>query len=206
MNAGGEPFVLEVNPNPDSLPTPGGARGGRGGAPLPGPDRRDPAAGTGPGGAVTRVRRIEPGDREAIRELIAGTDAYKPFEVDVAMELVDVAFSRKEQDDYHPYVLAEDDGTVAAYACFGKNAMTTWDLRPAYWIATRTDRTGKGYGRAILSFVEEEVRRRGGYLLVIETSSKESYGSTRHSTTRSAAPSPRSCPTTTRAATTSSST
>jgi ribosomal protein S18 acetylase RimI-like enzyme len=38
---------------------------------------------------------------------------------------------------------------------------------------------GKGYGRAILSFVEEEVRRRGGYLLVIETSSQESYGSTR---------------------------
>jgi ribosomal protein S18 acetylase RimI-like enzyme len=127
---------------------------------------------------VTRIRRIEPGDREAIRELIAGTDAFKPFEVDVAMELVDVALTQKEQDDYHPYVLVEDDGTVVSYACFGKNPMTTgtFDL---YWIATRTDRMGKGYGRAILSFVEEEVRRRGGYLLVIETSSQESYGSTR---------------------------
>ena len=127
---------------------------------------------------MTRVRRIEPGDREAIRELIAGTGAFKPFEVDVALELVDVALTRKEQDDYHPYVLVEDDGTVVAYACFGKNAMTvgTFDL---YWIATRGDRMGKGYGRAILSFVEEEVRRRGGYLLVIETSSQESYGSTR---------------------------
>ena len=59
------------------------------------------------------------------------------------MELVDVALTRKEQDDYHPYVLVEDDGTVAAYACFGKNAMTTgtFDL---YWIATRTDRMEKG--------------------------------------------------------------
>lgn len=127
---------------------------------------------------MTRVRRIEPGDREAIRELIAGTGAFKPFEVDVAMELVDVALTQKGQDDYHPYVLVEDDDTVVAYACFGKNSMTTgtFDL---YWIATRTDRMGKGYGRAILSFVEEEVRRRGGYLLVIETSSQESYGSTR---------------------------
>jgi len=127
---------------------------------------------------VTRIRPIEPGDREAIRELIAGTDAFKPFEVDVAMELVDVALTQKGQDDYHPYVLVEDDGMVVAYACFGKNAMTTgtFDL---YWIATRTDRMGKGYGRAILSFVEEEVRRRKGYLLVIETSSQESYGSTR---------------------------
>src|SRR5512143_2482481 len=152
--------------------------GAGGGAFLPGPHPRDPAAGPGHGGPVTRVRRIEPGDREAIRELIAGTGAFKPFEVDVALELVDVALTRKEQDDYHPYVLVEDDGTVVAYACFGKNAMTvgTFDL---YWIATRADRMGKGYGRAILSFVEEEVHRRGGYLLVIETSSKESYGSTR---------------------------
>ena len=127
---------------------------------------------------MTRIRRIEPGDREAIRALIAGTDAFKPFEVDVAMELVDVALTRKEQDDYHPYVLVEDDGTIVAYACFGKNPMTTgtFDL---YWIATRTDRKGKGYGRAILSFVEEEVRRRGGYLLVIETSSQENYGTQR---------------------------
>ncbi|MBI5904249.1 MAG: GNAT family N-acetyltransferase [Deltaproteobacteria bacterium] len=127
---------------------------------------------------MTRIRPIEPGDREAIRALIAGTRAFKPFEVDVAMELVDIALTKKEQEDYHPYVLAEEDGTVAAYACFGKNTMTagTFDL---YWIATRADRMGKGYGRTILSFVEEEVLKRGGYLLVIETSSQESYGSTR---------------------------
>jgi len=127
---------------------------------------------------MTRIRPIEPGDREAIRALIAGTRAFKPFEVDVAMELVDVALTNKEQEDYHPYVLTEEDGTVVAYACFGKNAMTTgtFDL---YWIATRADRMGKGYGRTILSFVEGEVLRRGGYLLVIETSSQESYGSTR---------------------------
>jgi len=54
---------------------------------------------------VTRIRSIEAGDREAIRELIAGTNAFKPFEVDVAMELVDVALTQNGQDDYHPYVL-----------------------------------------------------------------------------------------------------
>ena len=127
---------------------------------------------------MTRVRPIEAGDREAIRALVAGTGAFKPHEVDVAMELVEIALTQKGQDDYHPYVVAEEDGTVVAYACFGKNAMTkaTFDL---YWIATRADRMGKGYGRAILSFVEEEVRRRGGRLLVIETSSQESYGTQR---------------------------
>ena len=127
---------------------------------------------------MTRVRRIEEKDRPAIRGLIAGTNAFKPHEVDVAMELVDIALTRPGQDDYHPFVLEEDDGTVAAYACYGKNPMTksTFDL---YWLATRSDRMGKGYGRRIVAFVEDEARARGGRLLVIETSSKESYGTTR---------------------------
>ncbi len=69
---------------------------------------------------MNRIRSIGTADREAIRELIAGTRAFKPFEVDVAMELVDVALTQKDQQDYHPYVLEEEDGSVAAYACFGR--------------------------------------------------------------------------------------
>jgi GNAT superfamily N-acetyltransferase len=127
---------------------------------------------------MTGIRRIEAKDREAVRSLIVGTGAFKLHEVDVAMELVDIALTRPGQEDYHPYVLEEENGTVAAYACFGKNPMTkaTFDL---YWLATRADRMGKGYGRKIVAFVEEEAKRRGGRLLVIETSSKESYGTTR---------------------------
>lgn len=124
---------------------------------------------------MTRIRPIEAKDREAIRRLVEGTKAFKTHEVEVAMELVDTALTQPGQDGYHPYVLVEEDGGIVAYACFGKNEMTaaTFDL---YWLATRADRMGRGYGRAIVSFVEEEVRRRGGRLLVIETSSKESYG------------------------------
>lgn len=127
---------------------------------------------------MTSIRPAETGDRGAIRALIEGTGAFRPHEVDVAMELVDAYLTRLDQEDYHPFVLVEEDGTVASYACFGKNAMTaaTFDL---YWLATRTDRMGKGYGSRIVSFVESEIRRRGGRLLVIETSSKESYGDTR---------------------------
>ncbi len=126
---------------------------------------------------MSLIRAIGTADREAVRSLIEGTGVFKHYEVDVAMELVDIALAKPGQDDYHPFVLVEDDGTVAAYACFGKNPMTksTFDL---YWLATRADRMGKGYGRKIVAFVEEEVKRRGGKLLVIETSSKEIYGAT----------------------------
>ena len=127
---------------------------------------------------MSSIRRIAPEDREAIRSLLERTEAFKAHEVDVAMELVDIALADPEQDGYRPYVLVEEDGTVAAYACFGKNEMTaaTYDL---YWLATRPDRMGRGHGRRIVAFVEEEIRKEGGRLLVIETSSKESYGDTR---------------------------
>lgn len=127
---------------------------------------------------MTAIRRALPEDREAIRSMIEGTKVFQPHEVDVAMELVDAAPEEPAKEDYHPCVLVEDDGTVVSYACFGKNPMTaaTWDL---YWLATRADRMGKGYGREIVRFVTGEVRRQGGRLLVIETSSKESYGGTR---------------------------
>jgi hypothetical protein len=95
---------------------------------------------------MTKFRPIEGKDREAVRSVIEGTGAFKPHEVDVAMELVDESLAQPGQDDYHPIVLEEEDGTVVAYACFGKNPMTkaTFDL---YWLATRADRMGKGYDR-----------------------------------------------------------
>ena len=127
---------------------------------------------------MSNIRRIAEEDREAVRILLEGTEAFKTHEVDVAMELVDIALAQPSEDDYRPFVLVEEDGTVAAYACFGKNEMTaaTYDL---YWVATRADRMGRGHGRRIVAFVEEEIRKEGGRLLVIETSSKESYGETR---------------------------
>ena len=125
-----------------------------------------------------RIRKIAAGDREPVGALIAGTGVFKPHEVDVALELVDIALAKPGQDDYHPYVLVEEDGAPVAYACFGKNPMTTGTF-DFYWLATRVDRHGRGYGRALVAFVEGRVLEMGGYLLVIETSSKESYGDTR---------------------------
>jgi hypothetical protein len=40
---------------------------------------------------MTKPRPIEGKDLEAVRSMTEGTGAFKPHEVDVAMELVDVA-------------------------------------------------------------------------------------------------------------------
>ncbi|MFO1498369.1 MAG: GNAT family N-acetyltransferase [Verrucomicrobiota bacterium] len=123
-----------------------------------------------------KIRPLTRSDREPVLALLDSTEAFQPHEIAVALELMDVALNKPGQQDYFPYVL-EDGPTVMAYACFGKNPMTqsTYDL---YWLATRRQAMRKGYGRALFAFVENEIRQRGGRLLVIETSSKESYQGT----------------------------
>lgn len=123
------------------------------------------------------IRRIQAKDREEILELLDGTGAFQKHELTVALELIDISLNKPDQQDYLPYVLEEND-QVQAYACFGKNPMTrfTYDL---YWLATRRENMRHGYGRALVAFVEEEVKRQGGRMLVIETSSKEGYEGSR---------------------------
>jgi ribosomal protein S18 acetylase RimI-like enzyme len=47
-----------------------------------------------------------------------------------------------------------------------------------YWIAVDPTQQGQGYGQLLLRFVENEVRRQRGRMLLIETSSKQSYAPT----------------------------
>jgi ribosomal protein S18 acetylase RimI-like enzyme len=65
---------------------------------------------------------------------------------------------------------------VQGYACYGATPLTqgVYDL---YWIAAVQ---GKGFGRRLIEFVEQDVRKRGGRMLLIETSSQEAYGATIH--------------------------
>ena len=121
-------------------------------------------------------RRIEPADRSTVFELLGGTGVFQAHELEVALELIDIALTKPDQQDYHPYVSLEA-GRIVAYACFGQDPMTrcTYDL---YWIATRADCMRRGYGQKLFAFVEDEIRKRGGRQLVIETSSQEKYRGT----------------------------
>ncbi len=99
------------------------------------------------------------------------------MEVDCALDLIDIYLHNQEQKDYRVVVAEDHRGKVCGYACWGPVPLTTgtFDL---YWIATHPDAHGLGFGRALMMFVEERVREENGRLLVLETSSKESYGET----------------------------
>ena len=119
------------------------------------------------------MRPLSRSDRGPIERILRECGAFRDDEVAVALELVDAP----ESEGYE-FLVAELEGAVAGYACFGATPMTqgTFDL---YWIAVDPKAQGRGIGKALLRGVDEALRERGGRLLLIETASKASYAATR---------------------------
>jgi ribosomal protein S18 acetylase RimI-like enzyme len=128
-----------------------------------------------------KIRPIEARDRERIHQILVATNRFTEEEVRVAEELVESAVEHPEKGDYIIHVLEEPDSgpskAVQGYVCYGPTPLTegVFDL---YWIAVDPRQQGLGFGQLLLRFVENEVRRQRGRMLLIETSSKESYGPT----------------------------
>jgi ribosomal protein S18 acetylase RimI-like enzyme len=122
------------------------------------------------------IRAMRAEDREAVLGLLRETAVFSEEEIGVARELIDIWLD-KPQKDYIIYT-ALCGGGVAGYVCFGPTPATgaTWDI---YWIAVTPALHGRGFGRRLLSFAENEIIRLGGGLIIIETSSTPRYSRTR---------------------------
>jgi ribosomal protein S18 acetylase RimI-like enzyme len=126
-----------------------------------------------------KIRPASSADRERILDILTATARFTRREIGWAMELVDLGLDGRK--DYEIHVLEEPDSgpsrTVQGYVCFGPTpkSMGVFDL---YWIAVDPRQQGQGYGQLLLRFVENEVRRQSGRMLLIETSSKQSYAPT----------------------------
>lgn len=123
-----------------------------------------------------RIRSLEPGDRSRIADMVVSTGKFSEDEVATALELVDAALKDGESSGYIFALLEGDSGdpTVKGYACYGPTPLTqgVYDL---YWIVVDPGAQGRGFGRFLTQHVEKDVIKRGGRMLLIETSSQESY-------------------------------
>lgn len=122
------------------------------------------------------IRPIADPDRDRIHEILVTTARFTRQEVGWAMELVDLVLQQPGRREYVAHVL-DDEGRVHGYVLYGPTPMAegVFDL---YWIAVDPARQGQGLGQLLLRFVENEVRRQAGRMLLIETSSKRSYAPT----------------------------
>lgn len=120
------------------------------------------------------MRAAGAGDREVIQWIASSTPHITRDDVGAALARVDAAISGVSE--FHAHVL-EDDGLPLGFVCFGPVPRTesTWQL---YAVGVDSTAHGKGFGRHLLAYAESEARRRGGRLLVIESSSHEEKAGT----------------------------
>jgi ribosomal protein S18 acetylase RimI-like enzyme len=124
------------------------------------------------------VRPLTNADRELVIDIIKATRFFVPDEIKVAEELIDIYLSQPGQQDYQIVVAEDGKGKVTGYMTYGPTPLTegTWDL---YWIAVSPEVQGQGYGQLLVRYLENEVKKKGGRLVMIETSSQPKYLPTR---------------------------
>jgi len=123
------------------------------------------------------LRPIEPSDSNPLVELAAGTGYFKPLEIAALREVFEDYFDEEHSNGHFAY--AEMEGSrPLGFVYFAPVPMTegTWSL---YWIAVSKDLQNRGLGTNLMQFVESEVRKRNGRLLLIDTSGIDKYEPTR---------------------------
>ena len=117
-------------------------------------------------------------DKSRITKILRSTREFKPFEVEVAEELIDSYLEDPVGSGYH-ILVAEVNSTVTGYICYGPTPMTegTWDI---YWEAIAPEKQGRGIGSALMKSAEKEIVRAKGSLAIVETSSTPLYEKTRN--------------------------
>src|SRR6476620_3343882 len=126
------------------------------------------------------IRPMVAADRGGVFRILENAGNFTPEEVATALELIDEWLDLGEHSGYLTYVLesqGEEPKEVLGYVTFGPTPLTeaTYDL---YLIAVDKSKHRGGVGKRLMKFTEEEISRRGGKLLLIETSSQETYGGT----------------------------
>jgi len=109
--------------------------------------------------------------------ILKNTPEFQPFEIIVAIEVIDSCLDDGENSGYR-ILIAEDDTEITGYICYGPTPLTesTWDL---YWEAVDREKRGQGIGRALMKAAEDDIMESKGRMALIETSSTPAYEKTR---------------------------
>jgi D-alanine-D-alanine ligase len=116
-------------------------------------------------------------DIDEIRRIVVATGFFHPYEVDVAIELVEERLLKGLASGYY-FVFLEKAGSVIGYSCYGPIPCTasSFDL---YWIAVDPVYQRRGAGKMILDETERLILKTGGTRIYVDTSQSEIYNTTR---------------------------
>ena len=123
------------------------------------------------------IRPVALADTPALLSLTEATGVFKKHEIQALQEVLE-EYHASNRGYGHVAVVDERDGRIVGYAYYAPASMTdrSWYL---YWIAVTKAIQAKGVGSGLLKHAEEDIRRKNGRVLFIETSSLPHYDPTR---------------------------
>ncbi|MEO5566851.1 MAG: GNAT family N-acetyltransferase [Gemmatimonadaceae bacterium] len=136
---------------------------------------------------AVRLGGLHRGHRGRIQQILEATGSFREEEIAVALELFDESCKPAVHVPFDPGAgiasyefigaFARED-ELLGYACYGATPGTdgTYDL---YWIAVHPEHQGTGGGSRLLDEVERRLNEREARLLIVETSARIDYESTR---------------------------
>ncbi len=116
-------------------------------------------------------------DEARIRALLKSSGFFHPWEIEVAVELIEDRLGKGAASEYL-FLFAESAGALAGYACYGPVTMAQGRFE-LYWIAVDAARRSQGIGKLLLARAEAHMRQLGGKHVYSETSSRALYQPTR---------------------------
>jgi len=123
---------------------------------------------------ISATRRDE---FDAIMAMTKRAAVFDTKEVETVTELLEGYAEGPEVSGYY-FLSCREAGKIIGYACWGPRDLSGngYDL---YWICADPIVHSQGVGRALMNAVEEEIRKRHGVWLVIETSDTDHYAPAR---------------------------
>jgi ribosomal protein S18 acetylase RimI-like enzyme len=127
---------------------------------------------------MTTIRMVEERDRETILSIAHDTEVFTAQDVECVDELLDTYLRKRDSDEYTFIAATDGDDRVIGFLCYGPTPLTdrTFD---AYWLAVSRASRRQGAARALFLQMEEDLRKAGARLLVLETSGTPEYAAAR---------------------------
>ena len=123
------------------------------------------------------IRKAKSEDGASVEELVLASSLFKGEEVQDVLGVYE-QFCSGGPDEGHQWVLYDGPDGPVGIAYFAPETLSNgvWNL---YFIAVLPSSKGKGIGKQLVQYTEEQARSAGGRLLIVETSSLDEFEPTR---------------------------